>query len=55
MLGDRAADVIQAAAVAIRAGMSVYELADTVTVYPSISEGLQLAARACVRKLQQTP
>lgn len=52
MLGDRAADVIQAAAVAIRCGMSVYELADTVTVYPSISEGLQLAARACVRKLQ---
>ncbi|PLY01457.1 MAG: mercury(II) reductase [Desulfuromonas sp.] len=53
MLGDRAADVIQAAAVAIRCGMSVFDLADTVTVYPAISEGLQLAARACVRKLQQ--
>jgi len=52
MLGDRAADVIQAAAVAIRCGMTVHDLADMVTVYPAISEGLQLAARACVRKLQ---
>jgi len=52
MLGDRAADVIHAAAVAIRCGMTVYDLADMVTVYPAISEGLQLAARACVRKLR---
>ncbi len=44
MLAPRAADIIHEAALAVRFGLSVHDLASTVHVYPSISDGLRLAA-----------
>jgi mercuric reductase len=43
-LAPRAADIIHEAALAVRFGLSVQDLAGTVHVYPSISDGLRLAA-----------
>ena len=45
MLCPRAADIIHEATLAVRFGLSVVDLANTVHVYPSISDGLRLAAR----------
>ncbi len=45
MLAPRAADIIHEATLAIRFGLSVVDLATTVHVYPSISDGLRLAAQ----------
>jgi len=45
MLAPRAADIIHEATLAIRFSLSVVDLATTVHVYPSISDGLRLAAQ----------
>jgi mercuric reductase len=45
MLCPRAADIIHEATLAVRFGLSVVDLSTTVHVYPSISDGLRLAAR----------
>jgi len=50
LLAPRAADVIHEAVLAVRCGLSVYDLAETVHVYPTISDGLRLAAQDNVRK-----
>jgi mercuric reductase len=44
LLAPRAADVIHEAVLAVRCGLSVFDLAETVHVYPTISDGLRLAA-----------
>ncbi len=44
LLCPRAADIIQEATLAVRFGMNVVDLATTVHVYPSISDGLRQAA-----------
>ncbi len=44
MLCPRAADIIQEATLAVRFGMDVVDLATTVHVYPSISDGLRQVA-----------
>ena len=44
MLCPRAADIIQEATLAVRFGLSVVDLATTVHVYPSISDGLRKVA-----------
>ncbi|MBJ6726588.1 mercury(II) reductase [Geomesophilobacter sediminis] len=49
----RGADVINEAALAVRFGMTVADLADTVHVYPSIGEGLRLCAQAFRRDLER--
>ncbi len=46
MLCPRAADIIHEATLAVRFGLSVVDLTTTVHVYPSISDGLRLAAQA---------
>ncbi len=45
MLAPRAADIIHEATLAVRFGLTVCDLVTTVHVYPSISDGLRLAAR----------
>ncbi|WP_432823367.1 dihydrolipoyl dehydrogenase family protein [Trichloromonas sp.] len=50
LLAPRAADVIHEAVLAVRCGLSVYDLAETVHVYPTISDGLRLAAQDNVRR-----
>lgn len=49
MLAPRAADIIHEATLAVRFGLTVCELETTVHVYPSISDGLRLAARKNAR------
>jgi mercuric reductase len=50
ILAPRAADVIHEAVLAVRCGLSVFDLAETVHVYPTVSDGLRLAARDNVRR-----
>jgi mercuric reductase len=50
MLAPRAADIIHEATLAVRFGLSVHDLASTVHVYPSISDGLRLAALESIRR-----
>jgi mercuric reductase len=50
LLAPRAADIIHEATVALRCGLTVHELAQTVHVYPTISDGLRLAALGNVRQ-----
>jgi mercuric reductase len=50
LLAPRAADIIHEATVALRCGLTVHELAQTVHVYPTISDGLRLAALENVRQ-----
>ncbi len=52
MLAPGAAEVIHEAALAVRFGLSVFDLAESVHVYPTISDGLRLAALA---NIQQQP
>lgn len=49
LLAPRAADVIHEAVLAVRWGLTVFDLAETVHVYPTISDGLRLAALENVR------
>ncbi|MDK9707092.1 MAG: NAD(P)/FAD-dependent oxidoreductase [Desulforhopalus sp.] len=50
MLCPRAADIIQEATLAVRFGLTVTDLATTVHVYPSISDGLRQAAERNARE-----
>jgi len=52
MLAPRAADIIHEATLAVRCGLSVHELAQIVHVYPTISDGLRIAALENVRQRQ---
>jgi len=52
LLAPRAADIIHEATVALRCGLTVNELAQTIHVYPTISDGLRLAALENVRQRQ---
>ena len=49
MLAPRAADIIHEATLAVRFGLTVCDLEETIHVYPSISDGLRLAARKNAR------
>ncbi|MDO3378178.1 dihydrolipoyl dehydrogenase family protein [Geoalkalibacter halelectricus] len=51
-LAPRAADLIHEATLAVRFGLSVHDLAETVHVYPTIADGLRLAA---VENLRHQP
>jgi mercuric reductase len=55
MLAPRAADVIHEAALAVRCGLTVHDLAATVHVYPTISDGLRLAALANIHQQKSLP
>lgn len=50
MLAPQAAEVIHAAALAVRFGLTVHDLAETIHVYPTISDGLRLAALESIRQ-----
>ncbi|MHB8711133.1 MAG: dihydrolipoyl dehydrogenase family protein [Trichloromonadaceae bacterium] len=50
LLAPRAADIIHEATLAVRFGLTVYDLAETIHVYPSISDGLRLAALENIRQ-----
>jgi mercuric reductase len=45
LLAPRAADIIHEATLAVRFGLTIHDLITTVHIYPSISDGLRLAAR----------
>ncbi|HBG05580.1 MAG: mercury(II) reductase [Geobacteraceae bacterium GWC2_58_44] len=49
----RGADVINEAALAVRLGMTVGQLAETLHVYPSMGEGLRLCAQSFDRDLER--
>ncbi|MFA7536235.1 MAG: NAD(P)/FAD-dependent oxidoreductase [Desulfuromonadales bacterium] len=51
ILAPRAADIIHEAVLAVRFGLTVQDLASTVHVYPTLSDGLRLAALANLRQL----
>ena len=53
MVADGAGDAIQAAVLAIRAGMTTAELAATVHPYLTMAEGLKLAAQAFTRDVDR--
>ncbi|KIH77639.1 mercuric reductase [Geoalkalibacter ferrihydriticus] len=50
VLAPRAADLIHEATLAVRFGLSVQDLAETVHVYPTIADGLHLAAVENIRQ-----
>lgn len=50
MLAPRATEVIHEATLAVRFGLSVHDIASTVHAYPTISDGLRLAALENVRQ-----
>jgi mercuric reductase len=52
-VADSAGEVIAAAVYAIRAGMTVSDLAGTWTPYLTMSEGLRLAAQAFSRDISK--
>ena len=52
LLVPRAADIIHEATLAVRFGLTVFDLAATVHVYPTISDGVRLAALENVRQQQ---
>jgi mercuric reductase len=49
----RGADIVNEAALAIRFGMTVAQLAETIHVYPSMGEGLRLCAQGFRRDLDR--
>jgi mercuric reductase len=49
----RGADIINEAALAVRFGMTVGQLAETIHVYPSMGEGLKLCAQGFRRNLER--
>lgn len=55
MVAPGAADAIHEAAVAIRAGMTIDDLIDTIHVFPTISEGIKYAALAFYRNVSKMP
>lgn len=50
LLAPHAAEIIHEGVLALRFGLTAADLAETLHVYPTIAEGLQLAARAHVRR-----
>lgn len=50
ILAPRAADIIHEATLAVRFGLRVEDLAETVHVYPTMADGLRLAALDILRK-----
>ena len=48
-----AGEIIQAAALAIRARMTVHELADQLFPYPTMVEGLKIAAQMFTKDVSQ--
>ncbi|MGH7753056.1 MAG: FAD-dependent oxidoreductase, partial [Gemmatimonadales bacterium] len=53
VLADGASEVIQAAALALRAGMTVHDLADQLFPYLTMVEGLKLAAQTFTKDVRQ--
>ncbi len=53
VLADGAGEVVQATALAIRAGMSVHDLANQLFPYLTMVEGLKLAAQTFTKNLKQ--
>jgi len=51
----RAADIIHEATLAVRLGLPVQDLARTVHTYPTISDGLHLAALENIRQQRAKP
>ncbi|PLX79733.1 MAG: mercury(II) reductase [Desulfuromonas sp.] len=52
LLAPRAADIIHEAMLAIRFGLTAADLAESVHVYPTISDGLRLAARRLLEQVE---
>ncbi len=50
ILAPRAADIIHEAALAVRYGLTVHDLAEAIHVYPTIADGLRLAALENIRQ-----
>lgn len=55
ILAPRGADVIHEAVLAVRCGLTTHDLAATVHVYPTISDGLRLAALANIHQQKEEP
>jgi mercuric reductase len=53
ILSHRAADLIHEMAVAVRACLTVTDIADMVHVYPTLSDGWRLAARKLLREFPE--
>ncbi|MFQ5860299.1 MAG: mercury(II) reductase [Dehalococcoidia bacterium] len=51
MVAPHAADLIHEATLAVRFGLTIDDIIDTVHVFPTLSEGLKLAAQAFVRDI----
>jgi mercuric reductase len=51
ILAPRAADIIHEVTLAVRFGLTVSDLTTTVHVYPSISDGVRMAARELCHRL----
>ena len=54
ILAVRAADMIHEATLLIKAGMTIYDLAETIHTYPTLSDGLRVAARQGIYQLNRT-
>ena len=52
LLAPRAADIIHEVTLAVRFGLTVSDLTTTVHVYPSISDGVRMAARELCHRLE---
>jgi mercuric reductase len=53
VLAPRAADIIHEAVLAVRFGLTVFDLGETIHVYPTISEGLRLTALENIRQQEE--
>jgi len=53
LLAPRAADIIHEAALAVRLGLTVEDIVRTIHVYPTISDGLRLAALELLRRREE--
>ena len=51
MVSPIAADLIHEATLAVKFGLSVDDLIDAVHLFPTYSEGIKMAAQACVRDI----
>ncbi len=49
--GTNAAEIIHEAALAIRHGLTIYDIIDTVHVFPTYSEAIKIAAQAFTRDI----
>ena len=54
ILAVRAADMIHEATLLIKAGMTIYDLAETIHTYPTLSDGLRVAARHAIYQLNRS-